>query len=78
MDENIEEILDIKKHLINSRVPCYKYNYSLDPETQSHVSFVSFIELSEDGEYIKITNRKPIDHTKFILEADQELVEIEM
>ena len=33
MDKYKDEILDIKEHLINFRLPCYKYNYSLDPET---------------------------------------------
>ena len=31
--ERYEEILDIKEYLIKFRVPCFKYNYSLDPDT---------------------------------------------
>ena len=29
-----------------------------------------FIELDATHKYITITNRKPIDHTKYVLEAD--------
>ena len=78
MNQKSDEILDIKEYLIKFRVPCYKYNYSLDPETQSDVSFLSFMELSKDSKYIKITNRKPVNHTKYILEADKELISNEL
>ena len=36
------------------------------------------MELSKDSKFIKITNRKPVDHTSYILEADAELVNIEL
>lgn len=36
------------------------------------------MELSKDNKYIRITNRKPVDHTKYILEADKELISIEL
>lgn len=36
------------------------------------------MELSKDNKFIKITNRKPVDHTEYILEADQELITIEL
>ena len=78
MKSKSEEILDIKEYLIKFRVPCFKYNYSISPETQQRVSFLSFMELSNDSKYIKITNRKPIDHTKYVLEADPELIKIEL
>ena len=36
------------------------------------------MELSKDNKYMKVTNRKPVDHIKYVLEADKELVNIEL
>ena len=36
---NWDEIQDIKQYMTKFRIPIIKYNYSLDSETQNHVSF---------------------------------------
>ena len=38
-----DEIHDIKQYITKFRIPIFKYNHSLDSETQNHVSFQSFI-----------------------------------
>jgi hypothetical protein len=63
--------LDIRDTLSKVRTSIIKYNYSLDEETQDHVSYQGFMELTEDFRTLNITNRKPVDHTEYILEADR-------
>ena len=35
------------------------------------------MELSKDHSYFNVTNRKPVDHTEYVLEADKYKLEIE-
>ena len=37
---------------------------------QNHVHFPAFMELSKDQSHLTVTNRKPVDHTEYIMEAD--------
>ena len=45
----------LKKH----KIPCIKYNYSLDEETQDFTCYEGTIQLSEDGKVVHLTNLKP-------------------
>lgn len=49
----------------------FKYNTSLDKNVQEHNCYDAFIQLSEDGEQLLITNKKPVK-AEYILEADPE------
>lgn len=57
--------------MVKFRIPCVKYNSSLDSEYQVQSQFEAFIELSKDHKYMQITNRKRIDDTKYVLEPDK-------
>ena len=52
------------------KMPCVKYNYSLDKETCDFTSYESILQLSEDGKTIKLTNLKPKINNLYVLEAD--------
>jgi len=53
---------------------CYKYNYALDKEVQHLGSYNAFFYLSNANSYLNIINRKPNSETKYVLEADKELI----
>ena len=69
---NFEEYIDIRSYLSKNKIDAFKYNYALDSVVQNFGTFECFIELSKDYKYIKITNRKPNEQIKYILEADPE------
>ena len=51
-------------------MPCIKYNYSLDEETYDFSCYDGFLQLSDDGKTINLTNLKPIIKNQYVLEAD--------
>ena len=59
--EQSDQILEVKAFLKKHRIPCFKYNYSLDHETQNFSSFQCYLQLSKDGEQLLITCRKPTE-----------------
>ena len=72
--ENIEEILDIKERLKARRLMGFKFNYSLQEVVQNFRSFHMFIEFDRTVKWLTIYNRKPVDHTEHVLEADPETI----
>lgn len=74
MNENIEHIMSIKDQLKNNKIPCIKYNYSLEKGVQTMTSFAALMTVSRNLEYIKIINRKVSEQSKYILEADMDIV----
>ena len=55
-------------------ISCTKYNYGLETTTQKTMCMQAFLQLSRDFKYLKIINRKVNQATKYILEADQEII----
>jgi len=60
MEENYV-MLHATNFLQKNKIPCFKYNYSLDEEVQNFCSFPSYIQVSEDGEELIIINKKPTE-----------------
>ena len=73
----MDEIYQLSEKLQSRRMNCFKYNYALDSEVQNFTNFQSFLQLSEDGEELIITNRKPVEKMKYILESDPAVVKAE-
>ena len=51
-----------------------KYNYALEDDVQNFTCFEAYIQIQEEGKYLQIVNRKPVENTEYILEADQSIV----
>ena len=73
--DNTEEHIDIQHSIHETKIQCFKYNYSLDKEVQNIESYPAFIELSEDFKFFKIVNRKPNEKIKYLLEADPQKIQ---
>lgn len=58
------------RQLKEQPIKCMKYNYSLDAEIQNSLQFESIITVSEDGKKLKLINKKPVEDTIHVLEAD--------
>lgn len=70
---------NIKEWMIGNRIDCVKYNYSLEKKVQNFSTFDGQIQLSEDGKYLYIYNRKPVENDLYIEERDpEELQRIKM
>ena len=69
--------MSIKDEIKNNQIHCIKYNYSLEKGVQTMSSFEALIQVSRDLKYIKIINRKVNEQSKFILEADMDIVQDE-
>lgn len=73
------EYNNIKEWMYGNRIDCVKYNYSLEKEVQNFSTFDGQIQLSEDGKYLYIFNRKPVENDLYIEERDpEELQRIKM
>lgn len=73
------EYNNIKEWMYGNRIDCVKYNYSLEKEVQNFSTFDGQIQLSEDGRYLYIFNRKPVENDLYIEERDpEELQRIKM
>ena len=71
---NYEEVLaQLQAHPIK----CVKYNHSLDADIQNYLQFESLISVSECGQRLIITNKKPCENPDYILEADPYAIERE-
>ena len=66
----LEQVEDLKKVFKNNKVSIKKYNYSIDDTVQNFSCFDSFLQLSEDEQYLIITNKKPVNNPEYIYEAD--------
>ena len=69
-----QEIEHIKTHFKQQKVSVIKYNYAVDDSVQNSSCFEAFLQLSEDEEFLMITNKKPDEDPEYILEADPEAV----
>ena len=67
---DLSSIEKVIKRMKNKRIPIFKYNYSLDVSIQNSAGFEGYLQLSEDEETLLIFNKKPIDGSNYILEAD--------
>ena len=74
---NTKLIDETTEWLVNNRIQCYKYNYSLDEEVQNFCCFDAFIDLQQNEIDINIINRKPLEDNEYVLEADPNIVAIE-
>lgn len=52
----------------------FKFNYSLQEVVQNFRSFHMFVEFDRTVKWLTIHNRKPVDHTEHVLEADPETI----
>ena len=68
---------DVLEQLRRHPIKCVKYNHSLDAGIQSYLQFESLISVSECGQRLIITNKKPCENPDYILEADPYAVERE-
>jgi len=69
-DENLDEYADLVDRLKYDKAKCYKYNQSIDQSVQNFASYEAILELSKDGTRLNITNKKPIENPKYVLESD--------
>ena len=60
---------------MKTRIKCVKYNYSLEDEVQSVGAFDGFLQLSEDGKYLNIYNRKSIRKPQYVYDPDHKAIE---
>ena len=77
VNEDIEHIMQIKDEVKNHKISCVKYNYSLEKGVQTMTSYAALMSISCNLEYIKIINRKVSEQSKYILEADMDIVQDE-
>ena len=66
------EIDQIKQWMVDNRIDCTKYNYSLEKECQNFSTFDGQIQLSEDGKFLYIFNRKPVANDLYTEERNPE------
>ena len=69
------EIFAIIDSLKTDRIRCMKYNSAFDLSTLRESTFQSYLQLSQDGQRIIITNKKFIKTGDYILEADPNEIE---
>ena len=72
---NDKEIYSIVEYLKLNKIRCMKYNSALEVSSLRTPTFQSYLQLTEDGRNIVITNKKITEESKYILEIDP--VEIE-
>ena len=59
-----------KERLKNKRVKCHKYNHALDAIVQNFPCFAGYLQLSEDGKYLSLFNKKPIIRPSYVQDPD--------
>ena len=64
----------ITSYLINNKIKCFKYNFSLENKTQKFNNQQAHIQLSHNSEELIITNRKFNTKPVYLLEADHNIV----
>lgn len=60
----------IKERFKSNKIKCIKYNYSLDKEVQSVGAFEGYFQLSKDGQYLNIYNKKSIRKAEYLFDPD--------
>lgn len=53
---NKDYLQEIEEKLKNTRIKCFKYNYNIDSSIQNFDHQHGFIELTKDGESLRIFN----------------------
>lgn len=71
LETKLEELSVIENRLKMTKIKCFKYNHSIDDTIQNFTSFQSYLSLSEDGQYLNIVNRKPIENLIYSTETDK-------
>ena len=64
----------MKHNLVKKPIKGFKYNYALDSIVQSVTSQKVSICLSKDDSFFTITNLKPADEVKYVLESDPTVI----
>ena len=72
--EDLDEINRIRKFFQENKVKMIKMNHSFDSDVQRFSQFDGYIQLSKDGKYLEMTNKKPSNNPKYILEADPDTI----
>lgn len=73
IDERIADVTTIdviKERFKSNKIKCIKYNYSLDKEVQSVGAFEGYFQLSKDGQYLNIYNKKSIRKAEYLFDPD--------
>jgi hypothetical protein len=71
---NIECHIEVKTYLKNNKIKCVKYHYALEKEVQKSSSNNAYIEFTDNCQYLAIVNRKEVEKSKYVLEADPDFV----
>ena len=58
--KNQDEFTTCKNFMIQTQIPCFKYNTSLDKAVQKQNCYEATMSLSSDGKSLIIINRKPV------------------
>lgn len=58
-----------KKRFMENRIPCFKYNQSLDAVVQNFSCYEGYLSVEAEEDLI-IMNKKPINEPEYVLEAD--------
>lgn len=72
---DLKQIDRIRERLKSERIKCVKYNHSLDDEVQRVVSFEGYLQLSKDGKFLKIVNKKVIRKKAYAYDPDYRVIQ---
>jgi len=68
------EFNKLQKELQDTPIYCQKYNHTLESSVVNHFQFDSKIQISQDGQQIVITNKKPLNNPMYFYEETPEEV----
>ena len=63
---DIDQIDVIRKMLVENKISCYKYNYSLEESVQTFKAQEAYLQLSSDFKYLYIVNKKPNEKVIYV------------
>ena len=72
---DLSSIDKVKQRFMHTKIKCVKYNYSLDSEVQSVGAFDGYLQLSKDGKFLNIYNKKNTRRPEYIYDPDHIAIE---